>query len=196
MLDFLQSLEAADGCRSSRRIRVERVCESMILDSLGLRVLEGLPFFMALVIPQVRIRFQLAPGTSAGLGIDAVPFEILSGGVSVFAGNTDPNGEVSVALPLVQAGNCAIRIFGAEFPITLLPAWDAVTTRTGRQQRFDHLGYVRGYQLSTTIDPPADGTLTERFHHSINDFQWDEDIAVDGDAGPVTQGRLTTAAGL
>ena len=47
--------------------------------------------------------------------------------------------------------------------LTALPAWDAVTARTGRQQRFDHLGYIHGYQLSDTIDPTADGTLTEDF---------------------------------
>ena len=167
-----------------------------MLDSLGLRVLEGLPHFMSLVIPQVRIRFQIAPGTGAGLGISAAPFEILLNGAVVAAGNTDANGELIVPLILIQAGGCAVRIFGADYPVTLIPSWDAATTRTGRQQRFDHLGYVRGYHLDTTIDPTADGTLTERYHHAINDFQWDEDVAVDGDPGPITQGRLTTAAGL
>ncbi|MFN0104870.1 MAG: peptidoglycan-binding domain-containing protein [Bryobacteraceae bacterium] len=155
-----------------------------------------MPHFISLVIPQVRIRFQIAPGTGAGLGISGEPFEIMAGGAAVLAGTTDANGEVIVPLPLVQAGGCSIKIFGVDYPITLLAAWDAETVRTGRQQRFDHLGYIHGYQLDTTIDPTADGVLSERTHHSINNFQWDEDIAVDGDPGPITQGRLTTAAGL
>jgi hypothetical protein len=167
-----------------------------MLESLGLRVLEGLPHFISLVIPQVRIRFQIAPGVGAGLGIAAVPFEILVGGAAVLTGTTDANGEIIVPLPLVQAGNCSVKIFGSEFPIALLASWDPVTTDKGKQQRLDHMGYIRGYQLSTTIDPPADGTLSERFHNAINDFQWNEDIAVDGVAGPITQGRLTAAAGL
>jgi hypothetical protein len=167
-----------------------------MLESLGLRVLEGLPQFISLVVPQVRIRFQIAPGVGAGLGIGAVPFEVVVGGVSVLTGTTDTNGEIIVPLPLVQGGGCSVKIFGSEFPIALLASWDPVTTVKGQQQRLDHLGYIRGYQLSTTIEPPADGTLTERFHNAINDFQWNEDIAVDGAAGPVTQGRLTTAAGL
>ena len=168
-----------------------------MLESLGIRVLEGFTHFISLVVPQVRIRFQIAPGPGAGLGINGVPFEILSAGAVVGSGTTDANGEVIVPLLLVRTGGCAIRIFGTEFPITMLAAWDAVTTVTGQQQRFDHLGYIHGYQLDTTIDPTSDGTLTSRFHNSINGFQWDEDVVVNGTVDPaVTQVRLTTAAGL
>lgn len=167
-----------------------------MLESLGVRVLEGLTHFISLVIPQVRIRFQIAPGPGAGLGIDAVPFEILSAGTVVSTGTTDANGEVIVPLLLVRAGGCSIRIFGSEYPINMLPAWDAVTAVTGQQQRFDQLGYVHGYQLDTTIDPTADGNLSERFHNAINGFQFDEDVVVDGNVNPATQARLTTAAGL
>ena len=193
MVDCVQlAANKAAGDVANRRTRW---IEKPMLDSLGLRVLEGLPHFVSLAIPQVRVRFQIAPGTEAGLGIDAAPYEVLVSGTVVVTGTTDANGEVSVPLLLVTGGNCAIKIFGTEYPLTLLAAWDPVTDRSGKQQRFDHLGYVHGYQLDTTIDPPADGTLTERYHHSINNFQWDQDIAVDGDPGPVTRGRLTTATG-
>jgi hypothetical protein len=64
-----------------------------MLESLGIRVLEGLTHFISLVVPQVRIRFQIASGPGAGLGIDAVPFEILSAGAVVVTGSTDANDE-------------------------------------------------------------------------------------------------------
>jgi hypothetical protein len=161
------------------------------------RVLEGLSHFNTIAMPIVKIRFQVAPGTGTGLGINGVPFQVLVGGAAVHAGTTDPNGEVTVPIPFIAAGNCVLRIFDTEFPLDFRPALDAVTTESGQLQRMDQMGYVTGYQLSDTIEPSVDVTRnTERSRQCCLNFQADAGIAIDDDIGPQTRGQLTTQAGM
>lgn len=176
----------------SRHARNLVDCICAMLASRVARVSEGETHTTALAIPQVRIRFQIAPGTGTGLGIAAVPYQIFSGTTEVSQGTTDPNGEISIPVPLIQAGNCAVRAFGTDFPVTLLSAWDDISTALGQQQRLDHLGYVTGFlfDAGTSADP-----ATSRAFQAINAFQWDQDIRVDGICGPVTRGKLRTANG-
>ena len=167
-----------------------------MIDSLGFRVLEGLAHHVSLVIPQVRVRFQLAPGTAPDLGISGAAYEVVVNGAVALSGTTDANGEVVIPQPLVATGNCSLRIFGTEYPLALENSWDAVTTRKGRQQRFNHLGYIQGHLLDATVEPAADGNPASRYNHAINNFQWDQNLAADGAAGTNTQNKLTTVAGV
>lgn len=168
-----------------------------MFEALVQRVLEGLSHFNTLAMPTVRIRFQIAPGTGTGLGIDAVPFQVLIGTSVVHAGTTDPNGEVTVPIPFITAGNCVLRIFGSDYPLDFAPSLDAVTAVSGQLQRMDQMGYVTGYQLSNVVDPST-GTVrdTERSRQCCLNLQADAGIAIDDDIGPQTRGQLTTRAGM
>ena len=161
------------------------------------RVLEGLSQFNTLAMPIVRIRFQIAPGTGTGLGIDAVPFQVLVAGAPVHVGTTDPNGEVTVPIPFIAAGGCVLRIFDSDFPLDFAPALDAVTAESGQLQRMDQMGYVTGYQLSDVIEPSTGATRnTERSRQCCLNLQADAGLAIDDIIGPITQTQLTTRAGM
>lgn len=166
-----------------------------MLEALVPRILEGLTHFASIVIPHVRIRFQLAPGTEAGLGISGVPYEVFLNGASIATGTTDANGEVVVPTLPAGGGNAVLKIFGTEYNINLLNSWDAENTTIGQQQRLDQLGFIHGYQLSAVTDPPSDGTLTPRFHDAINNIQWEKNLKVDGTTTATTTGPLKTDAG-
>ena len=160
------------------------------------RVLEGLTQFNTIAMPIVRIRFQIAPGVGTGLGIAAVPFQVLVGGAPVHAGTTDANGEVTVPIPFIAAGNCVLRIFDTEFPLDFTPALDPVTAESGQAQRLDQMGYVTGYQLDATIDPSVEPTRAQpRSRQAALNLQADTGIAIDDDIGPQTRTQLTTKAG-
>lgn len=168
-----------------------------MFEALVQRVLEGLSQFNTIAMPIVRIRFQLAPGTGTGLGIDGVPFQVVIGTTVVHAGTTDPNGEVTVPIPFITAGNCVLRIFGTDFPLDFAPSLDAVTDVAGQLQRMDQMGYVTGYQLSADIDPSTGAVRnTERSRQCCLNLQTDASIAIDDDIGPQTRGQLTTRAGM
>lgn len=160
------------------------------------RVLEGLTQFNTIAMPIVRIRFQIAPGTGTSLGIATVPFQVLVNGAPVHAGTTDANGEVTVPIPFIAAGNCVLRIFDTDFPLDFTPALDPVTSESGQAQRLDQMGYVTGYQLDATIDPSVEPTRAEpRSRQATLNLQADSDIAIDDEIGPQTRTQLTTKAG-
>jgi len=156
------------------------------------RVSHGATHTTGLAIPQARIRFQIAPGTGTGLGIADVPYEIYSGTARVSSGNTDPNGEISIPVQLIQAGNCSIRAFGTEYPVSMVNAWEDVTTEMGQQQRLNNLGYVTGFLFDLNYD--LDSTASRGFQ-AVNAFQWDADLRVDGNCGPATRRHLRRANG-
>lgn len=160
------------------------------------KVLEGLPHTNTIVLPKLRVRFQIAAGDGANIGIAGVKFQILLSGKAMSEGVTDPNGEIVVPLIQARAGNCSIKIFDTEYPIKLLPNWEAVDTYQGMQERLEHLGYIRGHLMDATVDPPADGTINERTLHAVNDFLWDSDLPVDGEVTAAMRTKLTTAAGV
>lgn len=160
------------------------------------RILEGLPHTNTIVLPKLRIRFQIAAGDGANIGIAGVKYQILFSGVPMSEGVTDPNGEIIVPLVQARAGNCSIKIFDTEYPVQITPNWEAVDTYQGMRQRLDHLGYMHGHLMDATIDPAADGNINERTLHAVNDFLWDSDLPVDGEVTSAMRTKLTSSAGV
>lgn len=157
---------------------------------------EDLANTLTAVTGVVKIRFQIAPGTDAGLGIASVPFRILSGGTEIGNGSTNADGEVEVPLQPLLTGAVVVRIFETDFNLTLHPGLQAVTTRAGRQKRYDILGYMTGYQLVPIGSAvPDDGTDGARSQQSIMNFQTDSNLGIDGAEGNNTRTQLTTKAG-
>lgn len=165
-----------------------------MFEALIQRTLEGLTQAVTLVIPAVRVRFQICPGTDAGLGIQGAQYEVVSGGVTVKTDTTDANGEATIPIPLIQTTACVLRIFGTDYPLDI-SALQPVTTIVGQQQRLNLMGYVTGYQLDATNDPTSDGNDSTRHQQGIMNFQTDKALTIDGKIGPKTRGSLTKAAG-
>jgi hypothetical protein len=168
------------------------------LDAPVTRTSEGedLANTLTAVTGVVKIRFQIAPGIDAGLGIADTPFRILSGGAEIATGSTNADGEVEVPLQPLLTGTVVVKIFETDFNLTLHPGLTAVTTRDGRQKRYDILGYMTGYQLvpfgSAVPDDGTDGTRTQQ---SVMNFQTDANLSIDGTDGNRTRTQLTTRAG-
>lgn len=157
---------------------------------------EDLVNTLAVVNEVVKIRFQIAPGTDAGLGIASADYEILVGGAQHSTGQTNADGEVEVPLQPLLTGPVVVRIFGSDYNLTLHAGLQAVTTLAGQQKRYDILGYITGYQLNTVgNNPPDDGTDGVRTQQAIMNFQTDSNLAIDGTVGNQTRTNLTTKAG-
>lgn len=157
---------------------------------------EDLANTLAAITDTVKIRFQIAPGTDAGLGIASADYRILVGGTEHSTGQTTADGEIEVPLQPLLTGNVVVRIFDSDFNLTLHGGLQAVTTLTGQQKRYDILGYMSGYQLSAPGNsPPDDGSDGSRTQQSIMNLQTDSNLAIDGAVGRNTRNQLTTKAG-
>jgi hypothetical protein len=166
-----------------------------MFEAIIARTAEGLAHLATLVLPSVRIRFQICPGTEAGLGIAGVDYQVLSNGAVFRSDVTDANGEATVPILLINQGGAVLRIFGTDYNLTFHPL-TALTTVTGQQKRLDVMGYFTGYQLLALANNPIDdGNDTTFFQQAIMNFQTDQVIAMDGVIGPVTRGKMQTAAG-
>ncbi len=142
-----------------------------------------------LVLHCVPIRFQIAPGTAAGLGIQGASYTVTVNGAQFATGQTNADGEVQV--PLVADG-ATVRIFDTDYFVTPHPdGFVDVATLRGQQKRLDHLGYMTGYQLSpianATPDDATDGTRTQQ---ALLNFQTDTGITIDADVGPQTKQKM------
>lgn len=157
---------------------------------------EDLANTLTTVTDVVKIRFQIAPGTDAGLGIASADYRILVGGSEHSTGQTNADGEVEVPLQPLLTGHVVVRIFDTDFDLSLHGGLQAVTTRAGQQKRFDILGYVTGYQLTTVGNGvPDDGTDGTKTQQAIMNFQTDANLSIDGTVGNQTRTNLTNRAG-
>lgn len=148
------------------------------------------------VLDTVKIRFQIAPGIDANLGIASADFRILVAGTEISSGQTNADGEVEVPLQPLLTGPVTVRIFESDFNITLHGGLQAVTTRAGQQKRFDILGYMTGYQRTLVGNAaPDDGTDGSKTQQSIMNLQTDASLTIDGEVGNNTRTQLTTRAG-
>ena len=83
-----------------------------------------------LVLATVPLRFQLAPGTAAGLGIANADYTIAFAGEAPFAsGQTDADGEVPVPMLAIITGN--VTAFGKGGPDANLAGMDLVVQARG-----------------------------------------------------------------
>lgn len=166
-----------------------------MFEALISRTLDGLTHLSTLVMPTVRVRFQICPGTDTGLGIAGVNYRVLQNGVEFKKDVTDANGEATVPILLIQQGGAVLRIFDTDYNLSFHPL-QALNTVAGQQKRFDVAGYFTGYQLvelaNNVID---DGVDTPRFQQAIMNFQTDQVIAMDGVIGPKTRGKMQKALG-
>jgi len=162
------------------------------------RTAEGEDLVNTLVVSRevLKIRFQIAPGTDANLGIADVDYKILSGGTEIKSGKTTADGEIEVPLQPLLTGAVVVKIFDTDYNLTLHPGLEGIRTRKGQQKRYDILGYMTGYQLtpiaSAVADDGTDGTRTQQ---SIMNLQADSNISIDGGVGPNTRAQITTKAG-
>ena len=144
----------------------------------------------------VKIRFQIAPGTEAGLGIANAAYRILSGDTEIANGQTNADGEVEVPLQPLLTGPVTVRIFDSDYDLSLHAGLDAATTLAGQQKRYDILGYITGYQLGTPGNAaPDDGRDGTRTQQALMNVQADSNISIDGTVGNQTRTQLTTKAG-
>lgn len=162
------------------------------------RTAEGEELVNTLVVSKeiLKIRFQIAPGTDANLGIADADYKILSGGAEIKSGKTSADGEIEVPLQPALTGAVIVQIFDTDFSLTLHAGLEGIRTRKGQQKRYDILGYMTGYQLtpieSAVADDGTDGTRTQQ---SIMNLQTDSNISIDGGVGNDTRTQLTTKAG-
>lgn len=157
-----------------------------------MRTLAGLTGLNVLTLLTVPVRFQIAPGTSANLGISDVDYTISVAGAQVTIGRTGANGEVSVPLLAFLGGvPPVLRIFDTDFSLIVHPGLQPIGGLDGRQRRLEHLGYLTGYQLvaigGATPDDNVDGPRTQQ---AIMNFQMDNTLTVDGDIGAQTTNKL------
>lgn len=159
------------------------------------RTSEGLSVLNTLVMPTVRLRFQLCPGTDAGLGISGVPYQVLLNGTKLKDDTTDANGEATVEILIIQQGGAALHIFDTDYNLSF-SLLRALSTTEGQQKRLDVMGYFTGYQLVALINNAIDdGVDTPGFQQAIMNFQTDQVIAMDGTIGPKTREKMKKAGG-
>lgn len=157
---------------------------------------EDLANTLTVIREVVRIRFQIAPGTDAGLGIANADYRILVGGSEIASGQTNADGEIEVPLQPLLTGTVTVRIFESDYNLTLHRGLDAVNTLAGQQKRMDILGYMTGYQLDLPGNSaPDDGRDNPRTQQAIMNVQADSNISIDGTVGNQTRNQLTTKAG-
>lgn len=151
---------------------------------------------LTVVLGVVKIRFQIAPGTGAGLGIPSADFRILSGGTELSRGQTNADGEVEVPLLPLLTGTVTVNIFGSDYNMSLHPGLQPVDTLAGQQKRCDIMGYITGYQLGTAGNAaPDDGRDGPKTQQAFMNVQHDGDLSIDGNIGNATRTDMTTKAG-
>jgi hypothetical protein len=171
-----------------------------LLSALVTRTAEGLEILNTLVVPtgEVRLRFQIAPGTGGGLGISRAQFSLLFGGEEFASGTTDANGEVGIPIQQMLSGGVVVRIFGTDYNVTFHPKLQPVGILTGQQKRLDIMGYITGYQLGefrTASGRPDDNINGVRTQQAIMNFQTDQSLDIDGVIGPQTINALKSQVG-
>ena len=159
------------------------------------RTSEGLTILNTLVMPTVRLRFQICPGTDAGLGIAGAPYQVLLNGTKLKDDTTDANGEATVEILVILQGGAVLHIFDTDYDLSF-SILKALTTTDGQQKRLEVMGYFTGYQLTVFPSGPVDdGTDSTGFQQAIMNFQTDQVLAMDGIIGPKTRGAMEKAAG-
>lgn len=144
----------------------------------------------------VKVRFQIAPGAGANLGIADADYKILSGTTELSSGKTTADGEIEVPLQPLLTGAVTVRIFESDFNLTLHSGLEAVTTIKGQQKRYDILGYNTGYLRDVVGNSaPDDGQDGSKTQQSIMNIQTDGNLSIDGTVGNQTRTELTNKAG-
>jgi peptidoglycan hydrolase-like protein with peptidoglycan-binding domain len=168
-----------------------------VIDVQVMRTMPDLMGLNVLTLMTIPLRFQIAPGTAASLGIADVDYTISFDGSEIAGGQTNADGEVSIPLlALMGTLPAVLRILDTDFNLTLHPGLQATNRMDGRQRRLEHLGYMTGYQLvAIGGDQPDDNTDGPRTQQAIMNFQMDESLTVDGDTGNQTTTKLRTAVG-
>jgi hypothetical protein len=157
---------------------------------------EDLVNTLTTVLEVVKIRFQIAPGTGANLGIADAEYKLLSGSTEIASGTTTADGEIEVPLQPLLTGAVTVRIFESDFNLTLHGGLEAVTTLKGQQKRYDILGYHTGYLRDVVGNGlPDDGRDGPKTQQCIMNVQTDGSLAIDGTVGNQTRTELTSKAG-
>ena len=164
------------------------------------RTMQGLTLLNTLVVPtgEVRLRFQIAPGTDSGLGIAGAQFSLLFGGAQFASGQTDANGELGIPIQQLLSGTVVVRIFDTDYNVSLHRGLQSIESLVGQQKRLDIMGYITGYQLGefdNLSHRPDDGLDGVRTQQSIMNFQTDNSLSIDGEIGPQTKGALKSQVG-
>src|SRR5260370_17025158 len=89
-----------------------------MFEALIARTSDALTHLNTLVMPTVRIRFQICPGVDAGIGIASAPYTVSAGGAQFKSDVTDANGELTIPILLITLGGPVLRIFDTHYPLT------------------------------------------------------------------------------
>lgn len=161
-----------------------------------MRTADGLVDVNTLILRCVNIRFQIAPGVGAGLGIADAPYTVSVGGVQVINDRTTADGEVRVPVVAPEHGVPVLRIFDTDFNVNLHAGLTSIDTLAGQQKRLDHLGYLTGYQLTPIANEvPDDGRDGARTQQSIMNLQIENALTLDGEVGRNTKAKITELMG-
>ena len=151
-----------------------------------------------------KLRFQLCPGRTNGVGISSVPYKVKRKGTIVYEGQTDAHGDAK--FEIAKGETIYLEIFDSVYAVTLYdkpadygrrpPQISSTTDRTGLQSRMEVLGYMTGYQRqargSTNVDIGNDDPQTQQ---ALMNFAVDQHLTADGELSAALATRLDREVG-
>jgi peptidoglycan hydrolase-like protein with peptidoglycan-binding domain len=163
------------------------------------RLMAGSAAFNTVNIPTVNIFLQKSPGKPSGdqRGITGVTFQVIKDGAEIQTGTTAADGKVVMQVP---GGSAILRLNagGASTDYNVSVRNDAIEgagTDAGKQRRLRMLGYHLAHAGADGNGVDGSAIPSTQFDRSVLEFQADQGLAMDGIAGPATQGAITSAAG-
>jgi hypothetical protein len=134
------------------------------------RTAHGLSHGNTLVAPIVRIRFQICPGTQANTGVAGLHYQISQNDRLIRSGDTDPNGELTIPVDLIDAGNLILRVLETDYTFEFYHL-RPLATLSGAAMRLDQLGYVQGIHINRPPLDASDVAVPTTSHHvAVNRF--------------------------
>jgi hypothetical protein len=146
----------------------------------------------------VEIFFQKSPGKppSDDRGIEALDFQVLSGGVVSQTGKTGKDGKIEAS---ITGGQAEVQLMSEGKPVASYridvrgDPYEAGNTIAGVQRRLRGLGYQLGHDGDDKDGVRA--AMHEPLDRAILEFQVDQTLTIDGKADSAMQTKLSQQVG-